>query len=210
MVYRIADLSRVWVEAHIYEYELPWVKEGLEAEMTLPYIPGKTFTGKAAYVYPYLQPKTRDVVVRLEFDNPDLILKPDMYADVRIQAHTESEGLVIPSEAVIRSGERNVVFVAKGEGKFSPREVRLGLSLDGGRVQTLTGLNPGELVVTSGQFLLDSESKLREAVQKMTQAKMAPASAAPDTSQDAFFKDMESEKDDDFFKDMEVKPGGSQ
>jgi Cu(I)/Ag(I) efflux system membrane fusion protein/cobalt-zinc-cadmium efflux system membrane fusion protein len=210
MVYRIADLSRVWVEAHIYEYELPWVKEGLEAEITLPYIPGKTFTGKAAYVYPYLQPKTRDVVVRLEVDNPDLILKPDMHADVRIHAHTESEGLVIPSEAVIRSGERNVVFVAKGEGKFSPREVRLGLSLNGGRVQTLTGLNPGDLVVTSGQFLLDSESKLREAMQKMIQAKMAPASDAQDISQDGFFKDMESEKEDDFFKDMEVKPGGSQ
>jgi Cu(I)/Ag(I) efflux system membrane fusion protein/cobalt-zinc-cadmium efflux system membrane fusion protein len=105
---------------------------------------------------------------------------------------------VIPSEAVIRSGERNVVFVAKGEGKFSPREVRLGLSLNGGRVQTLTGLNPGDLVVTSGQFLLDSESKLREAMQKMIQAKMAPASDAQDISQDGFFKD------------MEVKPGGSQ
>ena len=111
-VYRSADLSRVWVEAHIYEYELPWVKQGQEGEMTLPSCPGEIFTGKVAYVYPYLQPKTRDVVARLEFANPALPLKPAMYADVRIKANAESEGLVIPSEAVIRSGVRNVVFTA--------------------------------------------------------------------------------------------------
>jgi Cu(I)/Ag(I) efflux system membrane fusion protein/cobalt-zinc-cadmium efflux system membrane fusion protein len=202
-VYRIADLSRIWVEAHVYEYELPWIQEGQEGEMTLPYIPGKTFMGTVAYVYPYLQPKTRDVVVRLEFDNPDLLLKPDMYVDVRIRAQAASEGLVIPSEAVIRSGERNIVFVAKGEGQFSPREVRLGLSLDGGHIQTLTGLSPGDLVVTSGQFLLDSESKLKEAVQKMVQAKTAPAGDTPAAAPDAFFKDMEGKKESDFFKDME-------
>jgi multidrug efflux pump subunit AcrA (membrane-fusion protein) len=153
-----------------------------------------------------LQPKTRDVVVRLEFDNPDLLLKPDMYADVRIRAQAASEGLVIPSEAVIRSGERNIVFVAKGEGKFSPREVRLGLSLDGGHIQTLTGLSPGDLVVTSGQFLLDSESKLKEAMQKMVQSKTAPAGDTPAAAPDAFFKDMEGDKESDFFKDMEAEP----
>ena len=164
-VYRIADLSRVWVEVHIYEYELPWIAEGQKAEMALPYLPGRKFTGRIAYVYPYLQRKTRDVVIRLEFENPGLILKPDMYADIEIKS-TEGEGLIIPSETVIRSGERNLVFVVRDKNKFSPRDVTLGLNVDGGKVQVLKGLASGDPVVTSGQFLLDSESKLKEAVFK--------------------------------------------
>ncbi len=204
-VYQIADLSRVWVEAHIYEYELPWVKVGQEAEMTLPYLPGKVFRGKVTYVYPYLQRKTRDVVIRLEFENPDLELKPDMYADVVLKTAVAGEGLMIPSEAVIRSGERNVVFVVKEDGKFMPREVKLGLELDGGKVQVLSGLAPGELVVTSGQFLLDSESKLKEAVQKMLEAKMAKPKAREPEAADDFFEDMDEpagKAEDDFFDDM--------
>ncbi|GBC61053.1 efflux RND transporter periplasmic adaptor subun it [Desulfonema ishimotonii] len=189
-VYTIADLSRVWVEAHIYEYELDRVAKGQEAEMTLPYHPGKVFRGKVAYIYPWLQQKTRDVVIRLEFENPDLELKPDMYADVRIQTIGKGDGLIIPSEAVIRSGERNVVFVAQGNGRFTPRETTLGMSLDGGRIQILSGLAPGESVVTSGQFLLDSESKLKEAVQKMMAARSEPV--GPETAEeDDFFGDME-------------------
>ncbi len=204
-VYQIADLSRVWVEAHIYEYELPWVKVGQEAEMALPYLPGRVFRGKVTYVYPYLQRKTRDVVIRLEFENPDLELKPDMYADVVLKTAVAGEGLMIPSEAVIRSGERNVVFVVKGDGKFTPREVKLGLELDGGKVQVLSGLAPGELVVTSGQFLLDSESKLKEAVQKMLEAKMAKPKAEGTGAGDDFFEDMDEPAEtpeDDFFDDM--------
>lgn len=186
MVFRIADLSRIWVDTHIYEYELSWVGEGQEAEMTLSYLPGEVFSGKVSYVYPYLQPKTRDLVIRLEFENPDMKLKPDMYADVWIKTKAKGEGLMIPSEAVIRSGERNVVFVKRGKGKFWPRDVKLGLSLDNGKVQVLTGLIPGELVVTSGQFLLDSESKLREAVQKMLEAK-----TAKQIEEEDFFEDLE-------------------
>ncbi|MFC1886071.1 efflux RND transporter periplasmic adaptor subunit, partial [Thermodesulfobacteriota bacterium] len=204
-ILRVADLSRVWVEAHIYEYEFPWVKEGQQANITLSYQPGKVFVGKVAYVYPYLQPKTRDVVIRLEFNNPDLLLKPDMYVDVRIRTSTDEKGLVVPSEAVIRSGERNVVFVQRDQNKFTPRDVTLGLAVDGGKVRVLTGLAPGEAVVTSGQFLLDSESKLKEAIQKMLEAKRAmpkpEAPAADEKPDDEFFKDME--KDDDFFKDLE-------
>jgi Cu(I)/Ag(I) efflux system membrane fusion protein/cobalt-zinc-cadmium efflux system membrane fusion protein len=199
-IYTISDLSRVWVEAHIYEYELQRVSPGQDAEMTLPYLPGKIYSGKVAYVYPYLQQKTRDVVIRLEFENPDLELKPDMYADVRIKTTEEKDGLLIPSEAVIRSGERNVVFVASGEGRFTPREVTLGIALDGGKVQSLTGLAPGERIVTSGQFLLDSESKLKEAVQKMMEIKKGDIKKDK-AAEDDFFSDMESE--DDFFKDME-------
>jgi RND family efflux transporter MFP subunit len=192
-VYRIADLSRVWVETHIYEYELAWVSEGQEAEMTLPYLPGRAFHGRVAYVYPYLQPKTRDVVIRIEFENPDMVLKPDMYADIRIKITGKEDGLIIPAEAVIRSGERNVVFVARENSKFTPRDVTLGLSLDDRKVQILTGLAPGEVVVTSGQFLLDSESKLKEAVQKMLEAKRVEVKGAPDSEED-FFEDMEEER----------------
>jgi Cu(I)/Ag(I) efflux system membrane fusion protein/cobalt-zinc-cadmium efflux system membrane fusion protein len=201
-IYEIADLSRVWVEAHIYEYELSLVKTGMEVQMTLPYHPGKVYTGKVAYVYPYLQQKTRDVVVRLEFENPELELKPGMYSDVLIKTGTGDEGLIIPSESVIRSGTRNIVFVPREGGKFTPRKVNLGFSLDGGMVQVLSGLAPGESVVTSGQFLLDSESKLKEAVQKMLEAKKSNKKSSKDAD-DGFFKDMES--DDGFFNDMEEK-----
>jgi Cu(I)/Ag(I) efflux system membrane fusion protein/cobalt-zinc-cadmium efflux system membrane fusion protein len=200
MIYRISDLSKVWVEAHIYEYELPWVTQGLEAEMSLPYQPGKMFSGTVSYVYPYLQPKTRDVVVRLEFDNPDLLLKPDMYANVRINTATGREGLVIPSEAVIRSGERNVVFVTRDENKFVPRNVTLGLSLDNGMVQVLEGLAPGETIVTSGQFLIDSESNLKEAVQKMLEIKRAKSKAKMED-----MKEPIKEVDEDVLEDTETE-----
>ena len=200
-VYRIADLTRVWLEAHIFEYELPWVFEGQEVEMRIPYEPGKLYKGRVSFVYPYLQPQTRDVVIRLEFENPDLALKPDMYADVWIKTGSTDKGLIIPYEAVIRSGERNVVFVAQPHGKFTPRNVNLGLSVDDGMVQVLAGVAPGEKVVTSGQFLLDSESKLQEAVQKMMEAQKAPSAM----SEQDFFDEMEAEPDD-FFKDMEADP----
>ena len=187
-VFRIADLSRVWVDAHIYEYQLSWIAKGQEAEMTLPYLPGRTFSGTVAYIYPYLQPKTRDLIIRLVFQNTEMELKPEMYADIRIKTVLKGEGLMVPSEAVIRTGQRNVVFVSTGEGKFVPRDVILGPSLDNGRVQVLGGLVAGESVVTSGQFLLDSESNLREAVRKMLDARVQ--------------KGVKKE-DEDFFSDME-------
>ena len=208
-LYQISDLSTVWVEAHIFEYELPWVELGQEAVMSLPYLPGKEFHGKVMYIYPYLQKETRDVVVRLEFDNPAYQLKPDMYADIKIKAEPRGEGLVIPSEAIIRSGERNIVFVDRGNGKFAPRETTLGLTLENDRVQVLSGLAPGDRVVTSGQFLLDSESKLKEAVQKMLESKkpVPEAEKVPEPApagEDDFFEDMgEEQTKDDFFSDME-------
>lgn len=198
-IYRLADLSRVWVEVHVYEYELPWVSEGQTAVMTLPYQPGKTYEGKVSFIYPYLQAKTRDVVVRLEFDNPNLVIKPDMYVQVKIINEGSGEGIIIPSEAVIRSGERNVVFVTRGNHKFSPRDVSLGAFLDNRQVQVLTGLAPGETIVTSGQFMLDSESKLKEAVQKMMEVKQPEKQKA---AEEDFFDDLENETED-FFSDME-------
>ena len=193
--YTIVDLSKVWVEAHIYEYEMEMIEKGLDAEMTLPYHPGKVCRGKVTFIYPYMERGTRDLVIRLEFENPDLSLKPDMFAEVFIRTRAKGPGLTIPSESVIRSGTRNIVFVAKGNGRFSPREATLGIPVDGGRVHVITGLARGETVVTSGQFLLDSESRLKEAVRKM----MDPAPPPPEVEKAEEVEDAE----DDFFGDME-------
>jgi Cu(I)/Ag(I) efflux system membrane fusion protein/cobalt-zinc-cadmium efflux system membrane fusion protein len=173
--FKIADLSTVWVQASVYDYEVPWIREGQSAEMELSYQPGETYRGRVAYIYPSLDQKSRTVQVRLEFPNPNLELKPGMYADVRIQTRPKQNVTVIPNEAIIRTGERNIVFVAKGNGAFEPREVTLGM--EGGQrnneIEVLSGLKPGEQIVTSGQFLFDSESRLQEAIQKMLQQKQS-------------------------------------
>lgn len=165
-LYMVVDLSQVWVYADVYEYELPWVKIGDEVEMTLASVPGKIFKGSLAYIYPYAESKTRTVKVRLVFDNPDLLLRPDTFAEVMIQSDTQEDAVVIPAEAVIRSGDRTQVFLVRGAGKFEPRPVTLGVESDG-QVAVLEGIEAGDEVVTSAQFLVDSESKLREATAKM-------------------------------------------
>jgi Cu(I)/Ag(I) efflux system membrane fusion protein/cobalt-zinc-cadmium efflux system membrane fusion protein len=169
--YEIADLSRVWVDVDIYEYELPWVRQGMAAEMELSYLPGKRFKGKVLYIYPYLEAKTRTGKLRLEFTNPDYQLKPDMYANIYLKSSIAEDSIVIPQEAVIDSGVRKVVFVALGKGKFEPRGVKLGLEGNDDEYQVLNGLNEGEKIVISAQFMLDSESRLREAIQKMLEAR---------------------------------------
>lgn len=171
--YEIADLSTVWVDVDIYEYELPWIREGMPAEMNLTYIPGKRFSGRVLFVYPYLNAKTRTARLRLEFPNPEYRLKPDMYANIYLKSKLEEQSLLIPQEAVIDSGVRKVVFIAKDKGKFEPREVELGLEVNDSRYQVLKGLTEGEKVVVSAQFMLDSESRLREAIQKMLEIKQA-------------------------------------
>jgi len=165
-LYQIADLSEVWVESDIYEYELPWIEEGQQVEMTLSYLPGKTVEGYVDYIYPYLDSKTRTVRVRSVFPNESGRLKPGMYANMRIQSDL-GEVITIPEESVIWSGERTVVFLSLGEGRFLPRDVELGALGGDGYYEVLSGIEAGDTVVTSGQFLLDSESKLREALQKM-------------------------------------------
>jgi len=165
-LYMLADLSKVWVYVDVYEYELPWISVGDQVEMELTGVLGKVFMGRLAYIYPYAEAKTRTVRVRLVFDNKELLLKPDMFAEVSIAASRQIDAVVIPAEAVVRSGTREQVFVVKGAGKFEPREVKLGITTDG-VTQILTGLTVGEEVVTSAQFLIDSESKLREATAKM-------------------------------------------
>ncbi len=170
-VYEIADLSNVWVDVEIYEYELPYVEKGMTAAMELSYVPNKEFKGKVLFIYPFLSPETRTVRLRLAFPNPDLMLKPNMYANVILNSKIEDKALVIPQEAVIDSGERKVVFVYRGKGKFEPKEVKLGVEGEGHVVQVLSGLEAGEEVVLSAQFMLDSESRLREAIQKMLEVR---------------------------------------
>jgi RND family efflux transporter MFP subunit len=163
----IADLSRVWVFVDVYEYQLPWVRVGQPAAMTLPYTPGREFTGRVVYIYPYLEKQTRVAKVRLEFENPTLELKPEMYANVVLEADLGRDALLIPREAYIDSGTRQVAFVALGDGKYQPRDVRVGVEAEDGMVEVRYGLDEGERIVTSGQFMLDAESKLKEAVAKM-------------------------------------------
>ena len=166
-LYTIADLSRVWIYADIYEYELPWVQVGQRATVNLSYLPGTTFEGEVTYVYPFLDPKTRTARVRIELPNPEGVLKPNMFADVRLQTETQAQVLVIPEEAVIRSGTRNLAIAALGQGRFEPRTLELGLDSGDGWLEVRGGLAEGERIVTSAQFLIDSESKLQEAVQKV-------------------------------------------
>ncbi len=173
-LFAVTDLSRVWIEADVYEYEASAVRVRQEAVLTLPYQAGLRLTGRVAYVYPYLNPESRTLKVRFEFQNPDLVLKPAMFADVTLALET-GEGVVIPDSAVMDTGVRRVVFVEIATGTFEPREVRLGVR-GNGRAQVLSGVAEGEKVVVKANFLLDSESRLRAALTKMTGA--APAAGA--------------------------------
>jgi multidrug efflux pump subunit AcrA (membrane-fusion protein) len=172
-VYRIADLSKIWVMVTLYEYQLPFIQAGQRAVMTLPYVPGQRFEGKVIYVYPYLDATTRQVSIRLEFDNPNLLLKPGMYANVELRSTLAAERTLAPRPAILDTGERQVAFVSLGEGRFEPRDVHVGVETAGGMVEILDGLKPGEMVVTSGQFLLDSEATIREGLAKMIKGTMA-------------------------------------
>jgi len=160
-VYRIADLSRLWVDAEVYESDLAHVKEGQAASVRLTYVPGRSFEGKVDYVYPTLDRVTRTGRVRVALDNPGLTLRPDMYADVELAVDL-GERLVIPDSAVIFTGPRRLVFVDLGEGRLRPQEVEVGVRA-AGYVEVTQGLEPGDLVVSSGNFLIAAESRIRSA-----------------------------------------------
>ncbi len=164
-LFHIADLDTVWVLAQVYEYELPWVSTGDEVEIRSPYDTGFSARGRVDFVYPTLDAKTRTVEIRIVLPNPSLRLKPEMYVDVVVSTMPRQGAVSVSKPAVIRSGTRDVVFVDLGEGRFEPREVHIGLETDR-YYEILHGLDPGEEVVTSGQFLLDSEAKLQEAIQR--------------------------------------------
>lgn len=174
-LYRLADLGIVWVQSQIYEQDLALLKVGQQAEVTLSYLPDRKFQGRITYIYPTVDEKTRTARVRMEFHNPGFFLKPGMFATVELHAELEPEALLVPDTAVLRSGDKNTVFVALENGKFEPRTVTLGPRGENDLYQVLSGLNEGERVVTSGQFMLDSESQLREAIQKMLSPNAAPS-----------------------------------
>jgi Cu(I)/Ag(I) efflux system membrane fusion protein len=161
-LYMIVDLSAVWVIGEVYEYELPFVKAGQEAEVEFPYASQRgSLRGKVTYIYPYLDPKTRTGQIRVEFPNPNLVLKPDMFVNVKLQVDL-GEQLVVPEDAVMNTGTEQYVFVDKGEGYFEPRAVQVGAEA-GGFYAIDRGLRPGERVVTAANFILDSESRLKGA-----------------------------------------------
>jgi len=197
-LYQIADLSNIWVYVSIYDNEAPWVRVGQNATMEL------VLQGKVAYIYPYLNEKARDIRVRLEFPNPDLDLKPGMYANVWIETPAIEDAIVVPVEAVIRSGHRNLVFVTRGEGRFEPREVRLGEESDDGKIRIISGLLENEEVVVSAQFLLDSESRLQEAIQKMLQEKAAGGKKPQDIEENPTEHDHSNKKNETEKKNHET------
>jgi len=164
-LYQIADLSTVWVLADVYEYEIPSIKIGQEATITLSYYPGEAFKGRVTYIYPYLTADTRTVKVRLELPNPGEKLKPQMYANVELKS-SYGKQLTVPEEAVLDAGNEQIVFVAHERGYFEPRQVALGAKAQD-RYIVLSGLTEGEKVVTSGNFLIDSESRLKSALSGM-------------------------------------------
>jgi multidrug efflux pump subunit AcrA (membrane-fusion protein) len=164
-LYTVADLSTVWVQADVYEQDTGWVKPGDRATITLPAYPGKKFVGRVRYINPFLEKETRTVKVRMEFENPGMELKPEMYANVEINTASH-QGVGVPAQAVIRGGRKDIVIISKGGGLFEPREVKIGSEGDK-YFEALNGLEAGEMVVTSAQFLIDSESNLREAVNKI-------------------------------------------
>jgi membrane fusion protein, copper/silver efflux system len=162
-LFRIAGLDRVWVEAEIYESDISRIRVGDPASVTLPYMQGATRTGQVAFVLPFLDDATRTARVRIELPNPGLELKPDMYANVSIE-HFLGERLTVPEDAILYTGERNFVFVDLGEGRLKPQPVVVGVR-SGKRVEILDGLAAGDLVVTSGNFLIAAESRLRLAME---------------------------------------------
>ncbi len=160
-VFRIAALDKVWVEADVFEADLGRISKGQEATISLSYIPDRTFDGKVTFVYPYLDPGTRTGRVRIELPNPGLELKPDMYANVTFHVAL-GDRLQIPTGAILYTGPRRIVIVDLGEGRLVPREVTIGAE-SGDRSEVVKGLKPGEAVVTTGNFLIAAESRLRSA-----------------------------------------------
>ncbi len=165
-LFKIADLSRVWILGEVYEYELPFIKNGQEVKVSLSYYPGESFAGTITYIYPYLKPETRTNQIRIEVANPGLKLKPEMFVNLEIHVDYGTK-LTVPSDAVLDAGDTKIVFVAKGDGYFEPRQVKLGVRGQD-MYEVLKGVSEGENVVTSANFLIDSESSLKAALNRMT------------------------------------------
>jgi Cu(I)/Ag(I) efflux system membrane fusion protein len=166
-MFTIADLSRVWVMVDVFEAQIDWLAPGLNAEIRVPARPGKVLEGRVDYLYPVLDPKTRTLRVRLVFENPDMALKPNMFADVVIYGGPKHDVLKIPAEALIVTGERSTVVKVIEDGRFQPVDVVTGMER-AGEVEILSGLEEGDRVVLSGQFLIDSESSLQASFMRLS------------------------------------------
>jgi len=162
----VTDLSVVWGEADVYESDLPYVKVGMPMEISLPYWPGKMFSGKVSFISSSLDRETRTLKVRLEIPNPELLLKIEMFADARL-SYPLGLRLVAPESAIMRTGERNYAFRERGEGRLEPIDVKVGIR-NSGYYEILSGLNDGDSVVTSANFLVDSESSMRAALEALS------------------------------------------
>jgi Cu(I)/Ag(I) efflux system membrane fusion protein len=176
-VMALADLASVWLLAEVFESQSAWVKVGQPAEVRLSYHPGRLWEGTVEYIYPSLNPKTRTLKVRLRFDNPDETLKPNMFATVTIYGGAKKDLIIIPREALIRAGAEERVIIAQGEGSYAARTVTAGME-SGDQVAIISGLKEGEEVVTSGQFLIDSEASLKASLQRMTQPQVKKMESA--------------------------------
>ncbi len=163
-LYRVADLSHIWLEANIYEADLPLLQTGQTAQITLPYFPGSTFSGTIAYIYPWMNAATRTGKVRFLLENKDGKLKPEMLATVTISIPLGVK-MVVPETAILPTGEAEIVFVDLGEGRFAPRKIKTGIKSQN-YYEILEGLEAGEMVVIGGNFLIASESKLKSGVDK--------------------------------------------
>jgi multidrug efflux pump subunit AcrA (membrane-fusion protein) len=175
-LFDIADLSSVWILADVYESDLPNVSLGMSAEASLAYQAGRSWKGAITYVDPLVDPATRTIKVRIELPNRDFAMKPDMFVDVLLRRDLGTR-LFVPESAVLRAGERRIAFLDRGEGRLEPREIAIGDRVEGGYV-VLSGLSDGDRVVTSANFLIDSESSLKAALSTMTPASPSPVPAA--------------------------------
>jgi len=176
----LADLSSVWLLAEVFERQSQWVEDGQQAEVTLSFIPGKKWAGKVEYIYPSLNPKTRTLKVRLRFENPGERLKPNMYANVKIYGGAKEDTIVIPIEGLIRTGREERVIIALGEGKFAARKVTAGIE-SGKFVEIINGVSEGDNIVTSGQFLIDSEASMRASLTRMSEPETAAMEMAEES-----------------------------
>lgn len=185
-LYRIADVSAVWVEADVYESEVAAIRVGSTATVVIDAYPNETFTGRAVYIYPYVDEKTRTNKVRFAFANPRGRLKPGMYATVELRSGG-APGLTVPADAVLDSGSEQVVFLAKGDGIFEPRKVRIGRRV-GDSIQIVEGLEEGEQVATGAAFFLDSESQVRGALRAYGATQATPAGSNTSAQLDIAFR----------------------
>lgn len=177
-LYKIVDLSTIWMDVEIFENQVPWLEVGSQARIDLPYEPGRQLRGRVRYLYPFFNDKTRTMKISIELPNPGQRLRADMYANVTFDVPSAEDVVAVPEEAVIHSGQRNIVVIDLGNGTFQVREVVLGVH-GSGLWEVKEGLRDGERIVVSAQFLIDSESNLKEAIRKMVAGNSDEAVGAP-------------------------------